>query len=55
MFQVAILFREHHDLLDEFSHFLPDTSQPGRSCTLRRDDRGSPIRMANPMHVEKVV
>jgi len=24
--QVAILFRDHHDLLGEFTHFLPDTS-----------------------------
>lgn len=24
--QVAILFRDHHDLLVEFTHFLPDTS-----------------------------
>ncbi|CAI9092801.1 OLC1v1028134C1 [Oldenlandia corymbosa var. corymbosa] len=59
--QVAILFRDHHDLLDEFSHFLPDNSasgsiqntQPGRNGILRRDDRGSPMRMTKPMQIEK--
>ncbi|KAK1326557.1 Paired amphipathic helix protein Sin3-like 3 [Acorus calamus] len=48
--KVAILFRDHNDLLEEFTHFLPDTSgaahplhaSSGRSL-LRRDDR--PISM----------
>ncbi|KAK1302225.1 Paired amphipathic helix protein Sin3-like 4 [Acorus calamus] len=48
--EVAILFRDHNDLLEEFTHFLPDTSgaahplhaSSGRSL-LRRDDR--PISM----------
>lgn len=26
--QVAVLFRNHKDLLQEFSYFLPDSSQP---------------------------
>lgn len=29
--QVAILFREHDDLLNEFSHFLPETSSQPRA------------------------
>jgi paired amphipathic helix protein Sin3a len=44
--QVAALFREHHDLLEEFTYFLPDTSgvvnplskAPGNSLP-RRDDK----------------
>ncbi|KAK1280748.1 Paired amphipathic helix protein Sin3-like 4 [Acorus gramineus] len=49
--EVAILFRDHPDLLDEFTHFLPDTSGAnpshhpslGRSL-LRRDERAVTMR-----------
>ncbi|KAF3782414.1 Paired amphipathic helix protein Sin3-like 4 [Nymphaea thermarum] len=49
--EVAYLFREHHDLLEEFTHFLPDTTATapvqqvpsGRHVSgnlIRRDERG---------------
>ncbi|KAL3501265.1 hypothetical protein ACH5RR_035714 [Cinchona calisaya] len=59
--EVAALFRDHSDLLVEFTHFLPETqaaasvrnAQPGRNATLLREGRGSPMSMARPMHFEK--
>ncbi|XP_071927968.1 paired amphipathic helix protein Sin3-like 3 [Coffea arabica] len=59
--EVADLFRDHSDLLVEFTHFLPETqaaasarnAQLGRNSSLRRDDRGSPMTMARPMHFDK--
>ncbi|KAK6160077.1 hypothetical protein DH2020_003458 [Rehmannia glutinosa] len=59
--EVSVLFQDHADLLVEFTHFLPDTSgaasvqyvQPGRNHILHGDDRGSPMAMARPIHVEK--
>lgn len=59
--EVAALFRDHSDLLVEFTHFLPETqaaasvrnAQSGRNSTLRRDDRGSPMTMAKPIHFDK--
>ncbi|XP_028796665.1 paired amphipathic helix protein Sin3-like 4, partial [Neltuma alba] len=54
--EVASLFHDHPDLLDEFTHFLPDTSgtasthyAPSRSSMLR--DRGSAV--PRQMSVEK--
>ncbi|KAG6713221.1 hypothetical protein I3842_05G141700 [Carya illinoinensis] len=57
--EVAALFQDHEDLLDEFTHFLPDTSataptpyaQSGRNSMLR--DRTSAIPIMRPMHVDK--
>ncbi|XP_051122628.1 paired amphipathic helix protein Sin3-like 5 [Andrographis paniculata] len=59
--EVEVLFREHHDLLVEFTHFLPDGSdttfvefQPASRNTARLgNDRSSPMTSARPMHVEK--
>ncbi|KAL5725314.1 hypothetical protein ACHQM5_008470 [Ranunculus cassubicifolius] len=43
--EVASLFRQHPDLLEEFTHFLPETGPvhyPARNLPfLRRDDKGS--------------
>ncbi|XP_077217558.1 paired amphipathic helix protein Sin3-like 4 [Tasmannia lanceolata] len=52
--EVALLFQDHHDLLEEFTHFLPDNSPTapmqhdpsGRNSSgiiLRRDERNSAI------------
>ena len=30
--QVAVLFRNHQDLLDEFTYFLPDNTPPAQVC-----------------------
>lgn len=55
--EVSALFSDHHDLLEEFAHFLPNTSvrnaHHGRNPTVRRDDRASPMTMGRAMHVEK--
>lgn len=55
--QVATLFQDHRDLLEEFAHFLPDTSAaapgqhgPGRNSILR--DR---MPSTKPMHFDKVI
>ncbi|XP_057481650.1 paired amphipathic helix protein Sin3-like 4 [Actinidia eriantha] len=58
--EVAALFREHRDLLVEFTNFLPDTSAAasilyapsGRNSVFRRDDRSSPFPAQRHMHVE---
>ncbi len=60
LFQVAALFQDHNDLLDEFTHFLPDSSatasthfaQSGRNSMLR--DRSSAMPIMRQMHVDKV-
>lgn len=60
LFQVAALFQDHQDLLDEFTHFLPDNSgtasaqypQSGRNPLLR--DRSSAMPIMRQMHVDKV-
>ncbi|XLS89606.1 hypothetical protein HN51_065614, partial [Arachis hypogaea] len=56
--RVAALFQEHPDLLDEFTHFLPDTSSAAsthyisaRNFMLR--DRSSAMPTVRQMHVEK--
>ena len=30
--QVALLFRNHRDLLEEFTYFLPDAQAPAQVC-----------------------
>ncbi|KAK9125519.1 hypothetical protein Scep_014365 [Stephania cephalantha] len=60
--EVANLFHEHQDLLEEFTHFLPDNSAgaqvyhppPGRHPTFhRRDDRSSAMPILRPMHLDR--
>ncbi|KAL2349345.1 hypothetical protein Fmac_003345 [Flemingia macrophylla] len=56
--EVAAIFQDHPDLLDEFTHFLPDASAAAsthyvsaRNSMLR--DRGSAMPTVRQMHVEK--
>ncbi|KAK4772300.1 hypothetical protein SAY86_014075 [Trapa natans] len=57
--EVAALFKDHSDLLDEFTHFLPDTSSAtstaghpsGRSSMLR--DRSSTVPPVRQFHIHK--
>ncbi|RDX80436.1 Paired amphipathic helix protein Sin3-like 4, partial [Mucuna pruriens] len=56
--EVAALFQDHADLLEEFTHFLPDTSgaastnyASARNSLLR--DRSSAMPTARQMHAEK--
>ncbi|OIV94540.1 hypothetical protein TanjilG_25602 [Lupinus angustifolius] len=56
--EVAALFQENHDLLDEFTHFLPDTSAAAsahyasaRNSMLR--DRSSTMPTVRKMYVDK--
>ncbi|XP_061973574.1 paired amphipathic helix protein Sin3-like 4 [Populus nigra] len=56
--EVASLFRDHHDLLLEFTHFLPDSSAAasahfptGRNPALR--DRSSAMPTMRQMHADK--
>ncbi|KAK4764578.1 hypothetical protein SAY86_025668 [Trapa natans] len=57
--EVAALFKDHSDLLDEFTHFLPDTSSAtstaghpsGRSSLLR--DRSSTMPPLRQIHIDK--
>ncbi|KAJ8546294.1 hypothetical protein K7X08_018877 [Anisodus acutangulus] len=59
--EVAVLFNDHPDLLDEFTRFLPDTSGTasaaqtsfGRPSSQRYDERSSAIPMLRQSHVEK--
>lgn len=59
--QVSIIFRRHQDLLDEFTHFLPDTSttahafhpSSGRPFGTR-DDRSSAKSALRHAHIDKV-
>ncbi|XP_057774746.1 paired amphipathic helix protein Sin3-like 3 isoform X2 [Salvia miltiorrhiza] len=59
--EVSLLFQGHPDLLVDFTHFLPDTSSApsvhyahsGRNHILLGDDRGSPMTLTRPTHVEK--
>lgn len=61
-FQVAALFDEHPDLLDEFTRFLPDASaaasahhaQYGRNSFPRFNERSSATPTFRPMHMDKV-
>ncbi|CAI0379576.1 unnamed protein product [Linum tenue] len=57
--EVATLFKDHHDLLREFTHFLPDNSasasahyvSSNRNSILR--DRSSAMPAMRQMHVDK--
>ncbi|KAK7362067.1 hypothetical protein VNO77_04167 [Canavalia gladiata] len=55
--EVATLFQDHADLLEEFTHFLPDTSgtastqYAARNSLLR--DRSSAMPTVRQMHVDK--
>lgn len=59
--EVSYLFRGHPDLLEEFTHFLPDAmaaararnAQAHRDPILRYDDKSSSMMEAKHMHVEK--
>jgi paired amphipathic helix protein Sin3a len=60
--QVAMLFVNHKDLLEEFQHFLPDTSvtpqtaAPSRGGLVKREDRSSIMPPASRTHhSDKVV
>ncbi|KAJ8451723.1 hypothetical protein Cgig2_018357 [Carnegiea gigantea] len=44
--EVAVLFRHHPDLLEEFTHFLPD-----RNSIFR--DRNTVVATARPIHVDR--
>ncbi|XP_074569740.1 paired amphipathic helix protein Sin3-like 4 isoform X1 [Curcuma longa] len=58
--EVAALFLNHQDLLEEFTHFLPDASAisaphngyPGRAFA-RRDDKSSIMLPSRHFHVDK--
>lgn len=60
--QVAALFDDHADLLDEFTRFLPDTSAAaqaaptsfGRHSLNRFDERSSALPAMRPTHLDKV-
>ncbi|XP_009765634.1 paired amphipathic helix protein Sin3-like 3 isoform X1 [Nicotiana sylvestris] len=59
--EVSYLFRGHPDLLEEFTHFLPDAmaaararqAQAHRAPILRYDAKSSSMTTARHMHVEK--
>ncbi|XP_019452911.1 PREDICTED: paired amphipathic helix protein Sin3-like 2 isoform X4 [Lupinus angustifolius] len=59
--EVATLFKDHRDLLDEFTRFLPDTSGThsahhapfGRNSMQRFNERSSSAPMMRPMQVDK--
>ncbi|XP_028090186.1 paired amphipathic helix protein Sin3-like 4 isoform X1 [Camellia sinensis] len=59
--EVSALLSDHHDLLVEFTNFLPDTSAAaslpyapsGRNSIFRRDDRSLPLPAIRHMHVDK--
>lgn len=60
--QVAALFDDHADLLDEFTRFLPDTSSTAaapnasfaRHSFNRYDDRSSALPAMRQSHLDKV-
>ncbi|KAL9240901.1 hypothetical protein vseg_015069 [Gypsophila vaccaria] len=59
--EVALLFRDHRDLLEEFTHFLPDTSAtaadanqhapPARDPTLGNTNSATPV--TKPMDIDR--
>ncbi|XP_010936783.1 paired amphipathic helix protein Sin3-like 4 [Elaeis guineensis] len=58
--EVAALFQNHHDLLEEFTHFLPDASATMASqhvsfgrAFMRRDERSSVMPTARHVHGDK--
>lgn len=58
LLQVAALFQDHPDLLDEFTHFLPEAAAASAHYASARNsvfrDRSSGIPTLRQMHVEKV-
>jgi len=58
--QVAALFRDHQDLLEEFVHFLPDASAavPAHCASAGRNpifrERNLSMPTSRPVHVERV-
>lgn len=58
-----MLFKDHRDLLDEFTRFLPDTSAApstqhapfGRNSMQRYNERSSIAPMVRQMQVDKAV
>lgn len=61
-----MLFRDHDDLLLEFTHFLPDASatvpmhhapsvRNPSGTILRRDERSSAVPTMRQTHVDKVL
>ncbi|KAK9707311.1 hypothetical protein RND81_07G188400 [Saponaria officinalis] len=57
--EVALLFRDHRDLLEQFTHFLPDTSAtaasqqapPAKNATL--GDTNSAVPVTRPMDIDR--
>jgi len=45
--QVAILFRDHSDLLVEFTHFLPDTSATASIPSVKTSVRERGVSLAD--------
>ena len=61
LMQVAVLFHNHHDLLEEFTHFLPDTSAPpgahvssSRAVMRGREDMSSMMPSMRHPYVDRV-
>ena len=55
---MAVLFQSHQDLLDEFTHFLPDQTASGPQSTsgrgfLRREEKTSGVTSARHAQVDK--
>lgn len=55
-----MLFHSHQDLLDEFTHFLPDQTATGPHSAagrgfLRRDEKSSGVVTARHIQVDKVL
>ncbi|KAL5806692.1 hypothetical protein ACOSQ4_029425 [Xanthoceras sorbifolium] len=59
--EVAALFEDHQDLLEEFTRFLPDSSASslthhapyGRNATQRQNERSSAVPILRQMHMDK--
>ncbi|KAK9675722.1 hypothetical protein RND81_11G026400 [Saponaria officinalis] len=53
--EVALLFRDHRDLLEEFTHFLPDTSATAapsvRNSVLQ--NRNAAMPTTRPIHIDR--
>lgn len=63
LFQVATLFYDHPDLLDEFTRFLPNNSEVpvvqnlpyGRAPAPLCGERSSVVPISRQMHADKVI
>jgi hypothetical protein len=63
IFQVSALFEDHHDLLDEFARFLPDTSATpithtvpyARNSNQHYNERNSTSPSARQTQIDKVI